>query len=150
MKQIANNIYFNQVEQELAKGISVLIPLKGTSMFPFIRDGKDKVLLVGIKPDSHIQKLDIVLFRYKGRHILHRIISIKEDTLIIQGDGVYASREICSRNDIIAKAVEVHRSVNGTESNIIPTNSFKWKILSGLWFVFLPFRRYLIYIFRIF
>lgn len=134
MKHIANDIFFGHVEEELSKGKSVLIPLKGTSMTPFIRNGKDKVLLEAVISDTPLRKLDVVLFRYNGRHILHRIISIQGDTYIIQGDGVYASREICHKSDIIAKAVQVHRLAFDSTYRIIPTNSFKWRFFSTVFF----------------
>lgn len=147
MKQIANDIFFQHVEQELSKGNPVLIPLKGTSMFPFIRNGKDKVLLSAVSPVTPLHKLDVVLFRYKGNHVLHRIISINGDTYTIQGDGIYASHETCTRLDIIAKAVEIHRLRSVADLRIISTRSFCWKLLSGLWHFFRPVRRYLLYIF---
>lgn len=149
MRQIANDIYFQQVEQELSLGNQVLIPLKGISMYPFIRNGKDKVLLTGVTPVTPLAKLDIVLFRYKEKHILHRIISIQGDTYIIQGDGIYASREICHKADIIGKVVEVHRLTRGNIYKIIPTNSSTWKNLSGIWNFLRPVRRYLLYLMRV-
>lgn len=147
MKQIANDIFFQHVEQELSNGNPVLIPLKGTSMFPFIRNGKDKVLLSAVTPDTTLQKLDTVLFRYRGNHVLHRIISIDGDTYTIQGDAIYASHETCTRQDIIAKAVEIHRLRSGLSFRIILTSSFSWKLLSGLWHFFRPVRRYFLFIF---
>ena len=145
MKQIANDIFFTQVEQELSCGKTVLIPLKGISMYPFIRNGKDKVLLTSVSLQTPLKKLDVVLFRYRGKHILHRIISIKGDTYIIQGDGIYASREICHKADIIGKVVEVHRLSSDNHYKIIPTKSTCWKNLSGLWNLLRPLRRYLLF-----
>ncbi len=145
MKQIANDIYFGHVEGQLAQGNHVLIPLKGISMYPFIRNGEDKVLLKAVTSDTPLAKLDVILFKYRGKHILHRIISIKGDSYTMQGDGVYASREFCTRKDILGKAVEVHRFSSGKGYKIIPTNSSGWKFLSGLWNLLRPLRRYFLF-----
>lgn len=138
-----------QVEQELRAGNTVLIPLKGRSMYPFIRDGKDKVLLAEVSGNTPLKKLDIVLFRYNGKHILHRIVAIDGDNCMIQGDGIYASMENCTRADIIARAVEIHRLRKDLTYSIIPVSSPRWRILSALWSFLKPLRRYLLYLLRI-
>lgn len=163
MRQIANDLYFKQVEQELASGNSVLIPLKGNSMLPFIRNGLDKVLLVAVKDTANatiyisdegnacqrqFAKLDVVLFRYKGKHILHRIIGINDGIYTMQGDGNFSSTESCSVQDIVGLVVEIHRLQNNSNYKIITTGSSSWRFLSLLWFLLRPLRRYLLFLLR--
>ena len=148
MKQIANDIFFQQVEQELRQGNTVMIPLKGHSMYPFIRDGKDKVLLAEVSDRNQLKKLDIVLFRYNGKHILHRIVAIDGFNCTIQGDGIYASKEYCKKTDIVALAVEIHRLRTDGSYNTIQVSSSGWRFLSALWLLLSPLRRYLLYILR--
>ena len=45
MMQIPNDLFFAWVESEIADGRSVQFRLKGVSMFPLIRNGKDEVML---------------------------------------------------------------------------------------------------------
>ena len=93
MKTFTNDIFFAQVESEILAGQSVRFKVKGSSMYPLLRDGKDEVTLSPITREPEI--MDIVLFRYKGKHVLHRIISIAGDKYTIQGDGIYLSVEKC-------------------------------------------------------
>lgn len=108
MRTFANDIFFAQVESEIAAGRTVKFKVKGHSMYPLLRDGKDEVTLS--LPEKEPAVMDIVLFRYKGKHVLHRIISIKGDSYIIQGDGIYMSHEVCNRKDIIGIVSEIHRA----------------------------------------
>ena len=42
---VSNELFFSGVEQLLAEGKSVRIKAKGRSMEPFIRDGRDEIVL---------------------------------------------------------------------------------------------------------
>ena len=127
MKTFANDIFFAQVESEIAAGRSVRFKVKGHSMYPLLRNNKDEVTLSPLTRDPAI--MDIVLFRYRGKHILHRIISIEGDTYTIQGDGIYISCEKCTREDIIGVVTQIHKK-NGLEINtslgILRFNSWCW------------------------
>ena len=114
MKTLANEIFFAQVETEISAGRSVRFKVKGHSMYPLLRDGKDEVTISPLTCDPSVY--DIVLFRYRGKHILHRIISIEGDTYTIQGDGIYISCEKCTREDIIGVVTQIHKK-NGLEIN---------------------------------
>lgn len=142
MKIIPNDIFFAQIESELAAGKRVSFKVKGSSMFPFLRDGKDTVFVSPVnKPLVH---KDVVLFHYKGRHVLHRIIKIEGDMFFIQGDGIYASHECCSKEDIVG--VVTHISRNGGEP--FSVDSFCWRFCSQLWSIFSFARRYLLIFLR--
>ena len=82
MKIFSNDIFFAQVESEIAAGRSVRFKVKGHSMYPLLRNGKDEVTLSPLEKVPAVN--DIVLFRYHGKHILHRIISIEGDTYTIE------------------------------------------------------------------
>lgn len=107
MKTFSNDIFFAQVESEISAGRSVRFKVKGFSMYPLLRNDKDEVTLSPLERDPAV--MDIVLFRYKGKHILHRITSISGDTYTIQGDGIYLSEETCHRNDIIGIVTKIHK-----------------------------------------
>ena len=44
--QISNDIFFAEVERLLGEGGEVVITIRGNSMQPMLRDGRDKVVLV--------------------------------------------------------------------------------------------------------
>lgn len=142
MIQLPNDIFFAHVESEISSGKNVLFKVKGNSMFPLLRNEIDQVLLSPV--DCAPQKMDIILFRFRGKHILHRIIDVKDDKFIIQGDGVYASFEQCGLNDIVGKVTAIHKF----GSKPISVSSKWYKFFSHFWFKLRFCRRYLLAILR--
>lgn len=127
MKTLSNDIFFAQVESEIAAGRSVRFKVKGNSMYPLLRNNKDEVTLSPLTRDPSV--MDIVLFRYRSKHVLHRIIAINGNTYIIQGDGIYLSYEKCTRDDIIGLVTKVHKKKGvdiRTSSGILRFNSWCW------------------------
>jgi hypothetical protein len=128
MKQIPNNLFFSWVEDEIAEGHSVRFRLKGVSMYPFIRGNKDEIVLFPCC-GKELKPMDVVLFKYKGRHLLHRIIRRDDDLLTIQGDGSYVSKEVCMVDDVIGRVQTIIRP----SGKVISVECWKWKLLSYIW-----------------
>ena len=99
-KMMSNELFFSWVEEEIAKGNEVRFKLKGVSMSPLIRNGKDDVILAPCKSEE-LKPMDVVLFRYRGKHLLHRIIRREEERLWIQGDGSFVAVEQCQVQDVV-------------------------------------------------
>ena len=142
MKTLANEIFFAQVETEISAGRSVRFKVKGHSMYPLLRDGKDEVTISPLTCDPSVY--DIVLFRYRGKHILHRIISVEGDTYTIQGDGIYISCEKCTREDIIGVVTQIHKK-NGLEIN---TSWGLFRFNSWCWYKLFFMRRFILAVLR--
>ena len=102
--KIANETYFALVEEQLAAGGRVKINLIGTSMRPTLIAGDELTL----ESAGEVAVGDVVLFRYMGRHILHRIVAIEGDHYIMRGDNCI-SNEIVGREDIVAKLVAMRQ-----------------------------------------
>ena len=128
MKTIPNDTFFACVEAELAEGRPVRFRLKGNSMFPLLRNGKDVVVLEKCSFES-LKPMDVVLFRYRGKHVLHRIIRREGGRLLIQGDGSIVAIEECKVDDVVGKVVQICRK-SGKE---IPVGSWQWTIPSRMW-----------------
>ena len=142
MKTIPNDIFFAQVESELSAGRSVIFKVKGNSMYPFLRNGIDSVRLAPV--NQPLVKNDVVIFKYYGNQILHRIIKIDGERYILQGDGIIINREHCRKEDVIGVVTHIFRG----EGRMIPVTSLKWKILSWIWLSLRFARRYLLTILR--
>ena len=128
MKKVANNVFFSWLEEEIAQGKPVRFRLKGNSMFPLLRNGKDEVILEKCFPEN-LKPMDVVLFRYRGKHVLHRIIRREGERLLIQGDGSIVAKEECTVDDVVGKVVQICRP-SGKE---IPVGSWQWTIPSRVW-----------------
>ena len=124
----SNNCFFSLIETKIAEGKSVKFRVKGNSMYPFLRDGYDLVILEKCSTDS-LKPMDVILFRYRGIYILHRIIKRDGVRLLIQGDGVISAIEQCTVDDVVGKVVKVCRSSGKT----ISVDSKRWILLSRLW-----------------
>lgn len=76
------------VENLLLSGVSVTLPLSGSSMCPLFADGRDRIAVKPVTPDQKFRRLDVVLYRRPGdRLILHRIYKVKADGLYLVGDN---------------------------------------------------------------
>ena len=95
---VDNDLFFSDVLQVLEQGRRVTIPVKGFSMLPFIRGGKDLVVLEKAGEDLSVD--DIVLFHVGpadgGRYVMHRIMAIDGDHVDIMGDGVPRTTNMCA------------------------------------------------------
>ena len=143
---IDNDTFFAGVLPLLDQGKRVTIPVKGFSMLPFIRGGKDLVVLE--KAGADLKADDIVLFHLGpqegGRYVMHRILSIDGDAVDIMGDGVLKAHEHVRRNQILAKAVEILR---GGKHPVDPYAAGQLRLVH-FWQGLLPVRRYILFIYR--
>ncbi len=101
---VENSIFFAAVEERLREGERVTIVLRGTSMRPTLCEG-DKITVAPLETDPQVG--DVVLFRYAGWHLLHRVIAIEGDLYTMQGDNCYGT-ETAPRRDIVARLVAAH------------------------------------------
>ncbi|MBR6858639.1 MAG: S24/S26 family peptidase [Bacteroidales bacterium] len=143
---IDNDAFFADVLTVLDQGKRVTIPVKGYSMLPFIRGGKDLVVLE--KAGDVLKADDIVLFHIGpadgGRYVMHRILSIDGDKVDIMGDGVPYNHEHVRRSQILAKAVEIIRAGKRPVDPYAPGQLR----LVHFWQRLRPVRRYILYIYR--
>ena len=126
--RLKNDIFFAEVEELLDEGRQVTILVRGNSMRPLLRDGRDKVILRRAN-DEDIRKGAVMLFRYRGSHVMHRVTRIEGDVVIFEGDGNYKMQEIALRKDIIA----VMEAVVRPSGRRIECSSRRWRILSFMW-----------------
>lgn len=137
--ELSNELFFAEVEQLISQGESITITIKGNSMRPWLQNSKHKVI---VKPlaDSILQCGDIALFRYKGKHILHRVVKIENDKITFSGDGNIGIKEQASKDDVIALV----ESIITPSGRVIECNSNEWKTKSKLWLALPQFARRII------
>ena len=69
---VSDQVGMALAQEFLAEGMKVLLPLKGNSMLPFIRPGKD-LALVDARKDA--APGDVVLARsVSGKYVIHRVV----------------------------------------------------------------------------
>jgi hypothetical protein len=143
MKPIPNDLFFKEVERMLSSGENVELRVNGVSMQPYLRDGKDVVVLSPLS-STGLTKGQIVLFRYHDRYLLHRIVKCKEKDLVMQGDGSYNCKEEALPSDVIGIVHTIIRPNGKTVS----TSSFWAQLYWRCWYFLRPVRRYLLAIYK--
>lgn len=148
---IDNDEFFSYVLELLKEGKEVTIPVKGTSMLPLIRGGRDTVVLEGVEsmtPEGverrYVKPTEIVLFRAGGRYILHRILAIEDGVAQIQGDGILKNKEYCPSDNIYGRVIILLRGGNKT----VDPYSDRMMRLFRLWMWLKPVRRYILAVYR--
>lgn len=98
--EVSNELLFSELKTIL-KEKDVILRIKGNSMWPFFKNGKTSVHLHKV---NLIKKHEIYLYKLNDTYVLHRLIKIKKDKLIFQGDRNY-STEIITKDDLIGHVV---------------------------------------------
>ncbi len=106
---VSNEAFFKDIK-EIIKTNDVKFKVKGSSMWPFFKDGITSVTLTKVE---EIKRLEVYLFTYKDKYFLHRLVKIKGDDYIFKGDGLI-SKEIVKKEAIIAyvKSYETKKEIN--------------------------------------
>ena len=139
---IDNNQLIGEVKKLLKTFPSVVLPVKGTSMLPFIIGSKESVELVRWEKDFQIG--DIVLAWTKDHYVIHRIIKIDGGDYTLMGDGNIIGTESCKRSDIVAKA-EYVVDKHGNKHYLYTPRRCQ---ASRLWNKLKPVRRWILAIYR--
>ena len=122
--------------------VSVMLPVNGNSMLPFIIGGRESVILE-LPMEQKVG--DVVLAWVNGGYyVVHRIIDIDGFNVTLMGDGNLSVTEQCDLDDIKAHVSHVV-DANG-HSHKIDNLWRRWA--ARLWWHLRPIRRYLLAIYR--
>lgn len=131
---ILDNAEFFLIAQEfLENGQQVKFILKGESMRPFLRQG-DRIWLERSEP-SGLRTGDILLVKWKGLFLLHRLIFKTKTHFYMAGDNNLFRLEKVGQENVVAKAVGFERP-----GYITPAIGIKDRIQGMLWFLLRPVR----------
>ena len=140
---LGNDAYFQEVARWLAEGRLVTVRGQGRSMFPFIVDGRDSVVLGQAR---QIEVGDIVLANVRGKgYVLHRVYRRQGESLTLMGDGNIQDKEHCDLSAVLGKAVAIIR-----KGRCIDCDACVERLKAAAWRRLLPLRRYLLYVPRCF
>lgn len=145
---LPNDIFFSHVSESLAEGKTVTFIVKGYSMYPFFRNGKDRVCMAGYD-GRELRKGEVILFRYRGKYVMHRIYGVETDpggTTVYRtvGDGNVRGRETAVPCEIAGVALK----------RLTPSmkewscSSWSWRFLSALWMRLYCVRRWCLAVLR--
>lgn len=140
LKKVKAADLFNLIDELLTKNLSAWITVTGMSMYPFLREGIDKVELSRFKYEA-LKKGDIVLIkRETGAYVLHRIIKKEASCFYITGDAQHLVEGPLYPQQLHAVVTRVNRG-----GRIIKCSNPILSFLASIWIFLLPFRSRIIY-----
>jgi hypothetical protein len=124
--------------QLLADGTSVLLPARGHSMLPFVREGD--ILTIEAMNNASPQLDDIVFYRSPhGSPMVHRVTAIRHDLeadfILIRGDASTGVPDCVEPRHVLGRVVALTR--NG---QTLGANSLHRRIAARLWRGLFPLR----------
>jgi len=96
------------IEELINGGTDIVLTVTGNSMYPLLRNKKDRVLLTRVS--GRLKKYDIPLYmREGGQYVLHRIIKVKKDCYYLNGDNQTFVEKPIYHHQIKAVVREIQR-----------------------------------------
>lgn len=138
-RQVDTGQYLTALSELIKDGHEVSIPIAGSSMTPFLGDGRDQVFVKA--PWRPIRKGDIVLYqRRDGSFILHRVQHVhgkgETATYDMIGDAQDKIERGVPGEQIVAVATRARR-----KGETIEPGSFYWWFFQNIWIRIIPLRR---------
>ena len=87
------------IEDELNKSGRIVSPNVGRSMLPFIRQGRD-IMVIEKRPEGRLDNGDAVLFKRGDKFVLHRIVEVLPEGYLMRGDNQYSCEKVSEENVI--------------------------------------------------
>lgn len=137
---VPNDTLFGEVARLLAAGRAVTIPTKGSSMFPFIVGGRDRVVL---RAPGALRVGDIALARSGRGWVLHRVVAVRPDRVTLMGDANLSLRETCRPADVCGVATAIVRP-----DRTVDCAARGVRCRAAVWRRLLPLRRGLLFVLR--
>ena len=119
--------FFDNIKELLEDGQSVIVPVPGYSMEPFLFPSCDKVIIKAY--DGNLKPGDIPIYK-RGEfiYVLHRVVKVDGEFFYAIGDKETVVEGPIPRENIIA--ITQKAIYNGKE---LTEHSFRWKFYSRIW-----------------
>lgn len=115
----------------LASGRTVTLRVRGRSMRPLWHHNRDSVCLSALTQPLAVGQ--VVLAEVSPDcYVIHRIMALREDLLVLRGDGNAYTREYCPPHKVlgIIRAFTLHRF---GRRYTFTTDGWLWQFYSALW-----------------
>lgn len=123
------------IRKVLEKGGTFTFYPRGTSMQPFVVQGRDKITLESLP--TQVKKYDVILYkRENGAFVLHRVVGKKEDGYVFRGDNQFVNEYGIKREQMIGIMTEIIRG-----DDVIRVNDTKHRLWARFWVNTVFFRR---------
>ena len=113
--------------EKLNAGYEVTFSPRGTSMLPFLKEGRDTVTLK--LPQGRLKKYDVAFYQRKnGQYVLHRVARVGEGDYTFIGDNQFVLEKGIEEDQIIAVCSSFDR-----KGKVISAKSPLWRTCAFFW-----------------
>lgn len=134
----ANDAYFAVYLSLLQENLAPPLPIVGNSMAPYLKNGRDAVILRPVTEKERLHRGDIYLYRRdSGAYILHRMVAVRHDRCFFAGDAQTYVEKNVRREQLIAVVTAVVRHEKTVSAG------FRWYFFRTVWIALLPWRRFI-------
>ena len=133
------------IEQQLSREGYYVSTTVGMSMYPMLRNRRDRVIIFPLEKGERLKKYDLPLYhRPDGKYILHRVIAVRDGYYLIRGDNTYIIEKVPD-SWVLGKVTEFYRG----ERHILSTSRGYaiyirfWRLIYPLRFVFVKIKRFM-------
>ena len=121
-------------EDVLARSGTVAFPVRGVSMRPLIKAGRDAVLVSA--KDGRLERFDVGLFRRdNGEYVLHRVMSVQDGEYLFNGDSQTFTERV--REDQVLGSMEALTR----KGRPVDLDGLPYRTYVALWCGLFPARR---------
>ena len=147
MKRLEQEVDFAQlmplIEDSFRQGLTVTLTVTGRSMRPLFFHKRDRVILSACDPYS-LKRGDVPLYRRdNGQYVLHRIVSVYDDTYTLTGDAQWQLETDLPKDHVLAVMTGFIR-----KGKTVDCHHFGYRAYTALWMWLLPLRPFIARIFR--
>ena len=122
-----------KIEEKINGNGKIVSSVSGFSMYPLLKNQRDTVTVEKIS--RRLKKYDVPLYRRNEKHILHRVIAVKDNGYIIRGDNCFFIETDIKDENVLGVMTSFCR--NG---HIHSTDEFGYKLYSRIWVFIYPLR----------
>ncbi|MBE6601399.1 MAG: hypothetical protein E7637_02695 [Ruminococcaceae bacterium] len=124
-----------EIEEQLdATGFYVSTTV-GVSMWPMLRNRRDRVIIRRVNEGETLSKFDLPLYRRPdGKYVLHRVIGVKDGYYVIRGDNTYRKERV-PHEQVLGVMQEFYRG-----NRHVVAKSKGYQAYVRLWYILYPAR----------
>ena len=132
------------IEQQLSKEGFYVSTTVGFSMYPMLRNRRDRVIIRPLADGERLKKYDLPLYRRPdGKYILHRVIGLRDGYYLIRGDNTYMVEKVPD-SWVLGKVTEFYR---GNRHILSASRGYRfyarfWRWIYPFRFVFVKLKRF--------
>ena len=137
---ILGNAFLAEAAHALRVGRQVKVRIDGGSMFPFIRGGRDVVVLQPCPEEGALQPGCCYFYCWEGQYMVHRFIGTDGTRCLFMGDGNIVRQERVERSEVVGILRYIIRPDGRTIDCLSPT----WLRRGMAWYRYRWLRRWVL------